>query len=154
MSNCLKLAMHRESGYKQIKRYLMSEYGMSDADAQHNADKYNEGCRIYKNFPVIVKNCDKFPSIDIRDLNIKQLFLSVNMSWLIRHNALISKSKRKAVPGDVALPVDLASVQRSVQDILKSDWYAAAKDSPSLVASIMNQISDSVVSDSYYHAQR
>ena len=39
MANSLKLAMQRESGYKQLKRYLTSEYGMSADVAQHNADK-------------------------------------------------------------------------------------------------------------------
>ena len=112
--------MQRETGYRQLKRYLTSEYGMSDAVAKHNADKYNEGSRIYNKFPLIVNNCVHCYGIDIRDLTIKELSLAVNMSWLIRRAAL-TKSKKKAVPDDVALDVDFASVQKSVEQILASN---------------------------------
>ena len=149
MANSLKLAMQRESGYKQLKRYLTSECGMSDAIAQHNADKYNEGSRIYNKFPLIVNNCARCHGIDIRDLTLKELSLAINMSWLVRR-AVLTKAKKKAVPRDVAVDIDLASVQQSVDQILASNWYAAARDNPALVANIMNQISDRVVSDSQY----
>ena len=57
MANCLKQAMARESGYKQLKRDLVNEWGMSDADAQHDPDKYNERSRMSHKFPVIINNC-------------------------------------------------------------------------------------------------
>ena len=149
MANCLKIAMQRESGYKQLKRYLTTEYGMSEAIAQHNADKYNEGSRIYNKFPLIVNNCAQCHGIDIRDLTIKELSLAINMSWLVRR-AVLTKAKKKVVPRDVAVDVDLASVQQSVDQMLSSNWYAAARDNPALVTNIMNQISDRVVRDSQY----
>ena len=149
MANGLKLAMQRESGYKQLKRYLTLECGMSDAIAQHNADKYNEGSRIYNKFPLIVNNCARCHGIDIRDLTLKELSLAINMTWLVRR-AVLTKDKKKAVPQDVAVYVDMASVQQSVDQIFASNWYAAARDNPSLVANIMNQISDRVVRDSQY----
>ena len=105
MANSLKVAMQRESGYKQLKRYLTSECGMSAGIAQHYADKYNEGSRIYNKFPLIVNNCARCHGIDIRDLTLKEL---------------------------------------------SSDWYAAARDNPALVANIMNQISDRIVRESQY----
>ena len=72
MANSLKLAMQRESDYKQLKRYLTSECGMSAGIAQHYADKYNEGSRIYNKFPLIVNNCGtRCHGIDIRDLTLK-----------------------------------------------------------------------------------
>ena len=149
MSNCLKIAMERESGYKQLKRYFSSECGMTDAVAKQCADKYNEGNRIYNKFPLIVNNCTQCHGIDIRDLTVKELSLAVNMSWLIRRAAL-TKSKQKAVPQDVAVDVDFMSVQQSVEQILASNWYSVARENPALVANIMNQISDRVVSTSQY----
>ena len=142
-----------ESGYKQLKRYLREEFGMSDDDAKHNADKYNEGSRIYEKLSLIVENCAKCHDIDIRDLTVKELALAMRLSWVIRRGALV-KSQRKVVPGDGEVQVDLASIQQSVDQILNSDWYAAAKDNPNLVAGIMNQISDRVVSKSQYTSQR
>ena len=152
MVKSLKIAMARESGYKQLKRYLITECGMNDADAQHNADKYDEGSRIYDKFSLIVDNCAQCPDIDIRDLTVKELALAVNLSWVIRRGALI-KTKAKVVPADLLVQVDLASVQQSVDQILTSDWYAVAKDNPALVANIMNQISERVVSNSQYTSQ-
>ena len=149
MTDSLKLAMQRESGYKQLKRYLTSECGMSAGIAQHNADKYNEGSRIYNKFPLIVNNCARCHGIDIRDLTLKELSLAINMSWLMRR-AVLTKAKKKDIPHDVAVDVDLASVQQSVDQILASDWYAAARDNPALVANIMNQISDRIVRESQY----
>ena len=67
MARSLKFAMERESGYKQLKRYLVAECGMTDADAQHNTDKYNVGCRIHDKFQLIVNNCAECTNIDIRD---------------------------------------------------------------------------------------
>ena len=141
--------MERESGYKQLKRYFSSECGMTDAAAKPCADKYNEGNRIYNKFPLIVNNCTQCHGIDIRDLTVKELSLAVNMSWLIRRAAL-TKSKQKAVPQDVAVDVDFMSVQQSVEQILASNWYSVARENPALVANIMNQISDRVVSSSQY----
>ena len=70
-----------ESGYKQLKRYLITKCGMmNDADAQHNADKYNEGSRIHDKFSLIVDNCAQCSDIDIRDLTVKELALAANLS--------------------------------------------------------------------------
>ena len=122
---------------------------MSATIAQHNADKYNEGSRIYNKFPFIVNNCARCHGIDIRDLTLKELSLAINMSWLLRR-AVLTKAKKKNIPRDVAVDVDLASVQQSVDQILASDWYAAARDNPALVANIMNQISERIVRESQY----
>ena len=94
MANCLKQAMARESGYKQLKRYLVNEWGMSDADAQHDPDKYNEGSRIYHKFPVIVNNCAQCPNLDIRNLTVNELSLATNLSWVIRRSTM-TRDKRK-----------------------------------------------------------
>ena len=47
MSKCLREVMTRETGYRQLKRYFEEMIGMTDEDAKHAADKYNEGSRIY-----------------------------------------------------------------------------------------------------------
>ena len=71
---------------------------------EDNADKYNEGSRIYNKFPLIVNNCARCYGIDIRDLTLKELSLAINMSWLVRR-AVLTKAKKKAVPGDVSVDV-------------------------------------------------
>ena len=77
-----------ESSYKQLKRYLVSVKGMDSDEAQLCSNKYNRACRTYDKFPLIIKNVSSFPKIDIRDLNINQLHMAVNMAWLHRHNAI------------------------------------------------------------------
>ena len=95
MAESLKSAVERETGYKQIKRYLKIYWDMDDSPAQHNADKYNEGSRIYRNFSVIVNNCTKCANIDIRNFTIHELSLAANLSWVMRRSANIqSKTAR------------------------------------------------------------
>lgn len=57
MAECFKNAMERESGFKQVKRYLKKYGGMSDELAQKNADKINRASRVYKQIPTIIQNC-------------------------------------------------------------------------------------------------
>lgn len=153
MAKSLRIVMTRDSGYKQLKRYLTWECGMNDADAKYNADKYNEGSRIYDKFPLIVENCAKCPDIDIRDFTVKELALAARLSWVIRRAALVKVPKRQVAAVNVQVQVDCTSVQKSVDQLVKSNWYAAAKDNPNLVANIMNQISERVVSKSQYSSQ-
>ena len=44
LAKCLKEKMLRETGYKQLKRYLVYEFGMEDTDAKEAAIKYNKAC--------------------------------------------------------------------------------------------------------------
>ena len=54
LAKCLREAMVRETGYRQLKRYLMNEIGMDQEDARSTADSYNQGCRTHDKFLVIV----------------------------------------------------------------------------------------------------
>ena len=153
MAESLKIAMVRETGYKQLKRYLKNHCGIEDCKAQRMADKFNEGSRIYRNFSTIINNCSKFSSIDIRDFTIKELSLAVNLSWIMRRNALIQANK-KNISLHVPQVIDNESVEQSVDDILNSTWYLEAKDNPALVARIMNRISDRVINNALYASQR
>ena len=152
MSENLKVAMVRETACKQLKRYLKTYHGMDNTHAQRFADKINLGSRIYRRFTTIVGNFSRCPDLDIRDHTIKELSLAVHLSWLIRRNALI-KTKKK-VPVDAPIVVDEQSFQQSVEDIFNSRWYKDARDNPTLVASILNRISDLVVSTSLYKSQK
>ena len=155
MSKSLKNAMERETGWKQLKRFFTDECGMENTLAQHNADKYNAGCRIYDKFPQIVKNCAQSSCVDIRDLSLNDLSLAINMSWVLRRAALSkTKSRKKPTHPDNAVDVDVASINQSVDEIRASNWYAAAKNNPALVANIMNQISETIVRDSQCTSQR
>ena len=150
MAQRLKIRMERETGCKQLKRYLKTYCRMDEETAQHSADKFNEGCRIYKKLPLILNNCAQCPSIDIRDFTVKELSLAVNLSWVIRRSALVKATKRKTVAADMPVAVDERSVQQSVDEILSSKWYSEAKDNPALVANILNRIGEKVVNTSLY----
>jgi hypothetical protein len=154
MSEGLKIAMVRETGCKQFKRYFINYYGMNDTISQHNADKYNEGSRIYKKFPTIVNNCSKFPEIDIKDFTLHEMFLASNLSWVMRRNAAIQSKKRIKGKSPAFTVVDDIDVQQTVDKILNSNWYAAVKENPALVATVMNRISDTVVNNSIYSSKR
>ena len=78
--------------------------------------------------------------------------MAVNLSWIIWRNALIKTKKKVLV--DAPIVVDEQSVQQSAEDILNSRWYKDARDNPTLVASILNRISDRVVSSSLYKSQK
>ena len=72
LAKCLKEKMLRETGYKQLKRYLVYEVGMEDAKAKEAAMKYKT-CQTYNSFGRIIRNVTLFPKVDIRDLNINQI---------------------------------------------------------------------------------
>ena len=150
MCQALKEVMEQETRYKQFKRYFVKFCGMEDSVAQHNADKYNEGCRVYNKFPVIVDNCTKCINIDIRDFTIHELALAVRLSWVMRRSASNQTNVKGYTIEDPVL-IDQGSVEQCVEDILRSEWYLSAKRKPALVANIMNKISDRVLSNSLYY---
>ena len=49
MSKSLRVAMVRDTGYRQLKRYFVDMIWMTDVT--YTADKYDEGSRIYDKFP-------------------------------------------------------------------------------------------------------
>ena len=147
MSKCLREVMTRETGYRQLKRYFVEMIGMTDDDAKHAADKYNEGSRIFDKFPEIIKNISNCPSLDIRDLTVHELSLASKANWVLRRSTL-SKNKKKPLDGNVQTPVDWNNVQQSVDDIVSSDWFYDAKANPPLVAYIMDKINERVVNKS------
>ena len=148
MSKSLREVMVRETGYRQLKRYFVQEIGMTDEDATHAADKYNEGSRIYDKFPQIVMNLSICPALDIRDLTIHELSLAGKLNWVIRRSALVKGNKRELGNGNgipVPTPVDWNDVQLSVSNIVATKWYDDAKGNPHLVAHIMEKINERVV---------
>ena len=94
LAKCLKEKMISETGRKQLKRYLVVEFGMHDERARKTAKQYNAACRTYDKFRNILRNVSLFPKIDVRDLNIKQLQLAVNENWLRRYNAMLPSSNK------------------------------------------------------------
>lgn len=146
MSKSLRVAMVRDTGYRQLKRYFVDMIRMTDDDATYAADKYNEGSRIYDKFPQILKNLSRCPELDIRDLTIHELSLAGKPSWVLRRSALV-RNKQKPSPNSTANtpPVDWADVQLSVDDITASQWFDTAKSNPQLVAYIMDKINERVV---------
>ena len=105
---------------------------MDDTTAQHNAYKYNEGSRIYRNFSIIVKNCTKCANIDIRDFTVHELCLAMNLSWVMRRSASI-QGKTAGITLDDPVIIDEGSVQQSVENILNYAWYSEARRKHALV---------------------
>ena len=153
MAGSLKIAVKRETDYKQFKRYLKNVCDMDDTTAQHNADKYNEGSRIYRNFSVIVNNCTKCANIDIRDFTVHELCLAVNLSWVMRRSASIQAKTTGIILEDPVI-IDEGNVQQSVGNVLNSAWYLEARRKPAVVANLMNRISERVVSNSLYTSKK
>ena len=145
MSKSLREVMLRETGHRQLKRYLVDMIGMTNDAATHAADKYNEGSRIYDKFPQVLRNLSRCPELDIRDLTIHELSLAGKPSWVLRRSALLGNKKKPSANKTIATPVDWADVQLSVDDITASQWFDTAKSNPPLVAYIMDKINDRVV---------
>ena len=82
MANCLKQAMARKSGYKQLKLYLVNEWGMSDG---------------YITSFLLVNNCAQCPNLDIRNLTVNELSLATNLSWVIRRSATTRDKRKKKI---------------------------------------------------------
>ena len=144
MAESLKIAVKRETDYKQLKHYLKMFV------VKHNADKHNEGSRIHRNF---VNNCTKCANIDIRDFTVHELCLAVNLSWVMRRSASIQAKATGIILEDPVI-IDERSVQQSVDNILNSAWYLEARRKPDLVANLMNRISERVVSNSLYTSKK
>ncbi len=143
------VAMIRETGYTQMKRFFKAEYLMEDGEAGRLADKYNLAHRVYEKFDKIVENCEKC-KFDIRDLSLKEMPLVYAESgkvWLIRRKALSRGSNHQS---DGKGPdVNWQSVQETVDLISGSDWFKSAKANPFQVAYIMNEIGRRVVAKSH-----
>jgi hypothetical protein len=144
--------MERDYSCKQIKTFLKKHWGYDDPHATRTADRLNEARRVYIRFPKIVENCASVPYVDIRDLDMHELYLAYTPSWVIKRNAE-SKPKRK-LPDDVPVDVDLGSVEQTKRDICNSDWYQTARKHPKLVASILSGITTFVLNDSIYRSQK
>ena len=153
MSKSLREVMVRETGYRQLKKFFVEMIDMTDEEATHAADKYNEGSRIYDKFPMIIENLSKCPNLDIRDLTIHELALAKKPSWVLRRSAVVANKKKPSGNGAVGAEVDWDNVQQSVDMITSSDWYEEAKDNPPLVAYIMDKVNDRVIGKSMYTAQ-
>ena len=145
MSKSLREVMLRETGHRQLKRYLVDMIGMTNDAATHAADKYNEGSRIYDKFPQVLRNLSRCPELDIRDLTIHELSLAGKPSWVLRRSALLGNKKKPSANKTIATPVDWADVQLSVDDITASQWFDTAKSNPPMVAYIMDKINETVV---------
>ena len=95
LANQLKQAMLVQTGYKQLKRYLVNEMGMSDDKAKSSADKYNKASRTYKKFNDIIRNVAAHPKLDITDLTISELHLAVREDWVRRRSAIVKGAEKK-----------------------------------------------------------
>ena len=96
MANNFRMAMERDYGRKQIKRFLII-CGYEDRVARSTAEKLNLARRVYTHFAEIVNNCFKCPSIDIRNLTINELSLEKNLSWVLKRSVEVKAKKRKVL---------------------------------------------------------
>ena len=152
LAHVFGLVMERDYSCKQIKTFLKKHWDYDDHRATSTADRLNEARRVYTRFPKIIENCAIVPHVDIRDLDMHELYLANTLSWVLKRNAE-SKPKKK-VHDDVPVDVDLGSVEQTKRDICNSDWYKAACKRPKLVASILSGITTFVVNDSIYRSQK
>ena len=148
LSKCIREAMVRDTGYRQLKRYFVNMFNMPDDQAAHAADKYNEGCRVFDRFDQVIQNVEETSGLDIRDLTLHELALAHRKNWVIRR-ATISKKKKKSTPGNqggVLEDVDWADVENSVNNLTTQNWFIQNNQSPPVIAIVMDHISDRVLS--------
>ena len=151
LANSFQRAMERDYKMKQICRFLKKHWDYGDQEAKQMANRLNEARRVCSRLNNIVRNCCSCSHVDIRGLTIHELYLANSLSWVIKRSAEVKPKVN--VPDNIPQPVDVGSVQNSVNEILKSAWYQQAKDNPKLVASILQGISTRVVNDSIYSSQ-
>ena len=144
--------MERDYSCKQIKTFLKKHWHYDDPRATLTANRLNEARRVYTRLPKIVENCAAVPYVDIRDLDMHELYLAHTLSWVLKRNAE-SKPKRKILD-KVPVEVDIGSVEQTKRDIINSDWYQAARKHPKLVASVLSGITTFVMNDSIYQSQK
>lgn len=152
LANFFGLVMERDFNCKQIKTFLKKHWGYEDLPATRTADRLNQARRVFPRLPKIVENCSSVPYVDIRFLDIHELYLANSWSWVLKRNA---ESKPKGrIPDNVPVDVDVGSVEQTKRDIYNADWYRAACKHPKLVASILSGITTSVLNDSIYRSQK
>ena len=149
LSKCLREAMLRETGFRQLKRYFIGMLNMSDEEATIAADKYNEGARVYDRMDGILENINYVVDIDIRDLSLHELSLAHNRSWLVRRSTLSKKKMRKKAnrrgqPG-LLDNVDWGDVQNSVNFLKSQNWFLTVQQDPDVVSTVMHHVSDRLV---------
>jgi len=147
MANNFRMAMERDYGRKQIKRFLVI-CGYDHRLSRSTAEKLNLARRVYTHFAEIVNNCFKYPSIDIRNLTINELSLAKNLYWVIKRSVEVKPKKR--IPKDVPVEVDEGSVLQSVEELTNSTWFQQARDNPVLVAGIISRINERVINQAIF----
>ena len=85
-SHEFKVAMLRDYGRKSIKPFLMRYWLYDDTKATSTANKLNEAHRVFQNFAQIAKNCSKCPNVEIFRLDLHELYLAKNLSWVIKRS--------------------------------------------------------------------
>jgi hypothetical protein len=146
LAKCLREAMLRDTGFRQLKRFFLGMFNMFDEEATTLADKYNEGVRVYDRMDRILENINYVVDVDIRDLSLHELSLAHNKSWLIRRSTLSKKKMRKKAnhrgqPGLLAA-VDWPDVQNSVNYLQRQNWFLTIQHDHDVVSTVMDHVSD------------
>ena len=149
LAKCLREAMLRDTGFRQLKRFFLGMFNMFDEEATTLADKYNEGARVYDRMDRILENINYVADVDIRDLSLHELSLAHNKSWLIRRSTLSKKKMRKKAdnrgqPGLLAA-VDWPDVQNSVNYLQRQNWFLTIQHDHDVVSTVMHHVSDRMV---------
>ena len=72
------------SGYRYVKSYL-KQIGYNPEEAEQLSKRINEASWVYDNLQLIVNNLARFPSINIRRLSMRQLYLARDIHWCFRY---------------------------------------------------------------------
>ena len=151
-SNMFHQAIIRDYRRKQIKRFLVNVWEWEESRAATTAKSINEARLVMKHFPQIVNNCFKYPKVDIRSLNIHELYLAKNVSWVLRR--CVDRTTDVVNNRDESVQLNKESIESTVQNLLNSNWYNEAKSNPLHVANVMKIITNRVLNHSIQRSGR
>ena len=150
MAVAMKTVMRRESHYtSSLKLYFIHCLQKpNNKQTEAEAFKYNQANRTFESLGDTYANCLKH-QVDIRDLSIQELYLARKEIFVLQRRASVKMAKKQEpVPqGGTAIDVDQQSVNDTIDEILAAPWYIAAKSNPSLVATILQNISNRILMD-------
>lgn len=151
MAKCFRDVMERDTGCKQVRRFLKRDWGWDDDEAKKTADKMNEARRVYDNIESIMSNCMKC-DLDIRDLSLKELYLATNLSWTYKRKS--QSRTRGSVPENAPITYNHASMAETFAETIVKDWFVEAQGDPQMITNMWNIIGTQLINYSIHYASR
>lgn len=135
IAKAFRVQAEQETGYKQMKRHLLS-LGIHPDLATDQARIINNAVWVYDNFKRITDNLMVCSDIDIRRLSLHQLYLAKDMSWCLVYQEQLQGQRKK--------PKLLDYDEEAFDDLLKCveghAAYRAVSDDPKRATALISRL--------------